>query len=128
VVTIVTTVTEQEAEIDEKCMFAVDAKQLSQYLTQMYGHLVNANTLKPFCHDYQHVGRVVLKNADDADEREHCRTTIIRRPPADQMPGWPIIRLPPAQHSRMPGQTPGCPCQCSTPGMDDASDRSVINH
>jgi len=114
VVTIVTTVTEQEAEIDEKCMFAVDAKQLSQYLTQMYGHLVNANTLKPFYHDYQHVGRVVIKNADDADEREHCRTTIIRRPPA--------------QHSRMSGQTPGCPCQCSTPGMDDASDWLVINH
>jgi len=40
-----TTVTEQEAEIDEKCMFAVHAKQLSQYLRPMYGHLVNANTL-----------------------------------------------------------------------------------
>jgi len=43
-----TTMTEEEAEIDEKCMFAVHAKQLSQYLRHMYGHLVNANTLKPF--------------------------------------------------------------------------------
>jgi len=47
-----TAVTEQKAEIDEKCTFAAHAKQLSQYLTQMYGHLVNANTLKPFYHDY----------------------------------------------------------------------------
>jgi len=54
-VTIVTTITEQEAKIDEKCTFAVDAKKLSQYLTQRYGHLVNANTLKPFYHGYQHV-------------------------------------------------------------------------
>ena len=47
-----TTVTEQEAEIDEKCMFAVHAKWLWQYLRQICGHLVNANTLKPFNHDY----------------------------------------------------------------------------
>jgi len=47
-----TTVTEQEAEIDEKCMFAVHAKQLSQYLRPMYGHLVNANTL-----DFRPYGR-----------------------------------------------------------------------
>jgi len=47
-----TTMTDQKAEIDEKCTFAVHAKQLSQYLRQMYGHLVNANTLKPFYHDY----------------------------------------------------------------------------
>jgi len=39
-VTVVTTATEEEAEIDEKCMFAVDAKQLSQHLRQVYGHLV----------------------------------------------------------------------------------------
>ena len=47
-----TTMTEQKAEIDEKCTFAVHTKQLSQYLRQMCGHLVNANTLKPFYHDY----------------------------------------------------------------------------
>jgi len=35
--------TEEEAEIDEKCM------------RQMYSHLVNANILKPFYHDYKHV-------------------------------------------------------------------------
>jgi len=29
--TIMTTMTEQKAEIDEKCTFAVHAKQLSQY-------------------------------------------------------------------------------------------------
>jgi len=52
VVTVMRTMTEQKAEIDEKCMFAVHAKQLSQYLRQMYGHLVNANILKPFYHDY----------------------------------------------------------------------------
>jgi len=42
-----TTMTEQKAEIDKNCMFAVHAKELSQYLRQMYSHLVNANTLKP---------------------------------------------------------------------------------
>jgi len=47
-----TTMTEQKAEVYEKCTFAVLAKQLSQYLGQMYGHLVNANTLKQFYHDY----------------------------------------------------------------------------
>jgi len=52
VVTITTTMIEQKAEIDEKCTFAVHAKQLSQYLRQMYGHLLNANALKAFYHDY----------------------------------------------------------------------------
>jgi len=48
-----------------------------------------------------------------AKERRRKRTTIIRWPPSDQTPGWPI-RLPPPQHYRIPVQTHGCPCQCST--------------
>jgi len=56
------------------------------------------------------------------------RTTIIRRPPADQTPGWPIFRLPPAPALHTPGQTSGCPRQCPTPATDDSNDRSVIIH
>jgi len=34
--------------------------------------------------------------AKERGRRGQTGTTIIRRPAADQTPGWPIIRLPPA--------------------------------
>jgi len=41
-------------------------------------------------------GAVNWGRAKEHGQRRWTRTTIIVRPPADQTPGWPMIRLPPA--------------------------------
>ena len=87
----------------------INLQQCMNYMVSTYNNTLLTTAAAMFSALAAVVG-VVLKNANigQCRQRGQTQSTIIREPPVDQTPGWPIIRLPLA---RAP---PGFPRQCST--------------